>query len=87
MITDLLGLVFFILSRLEIRKMKILQLLDWPTMFQVIHAHVSGRLSYFIFILMLSVTLPSELNLTLPLGTRVPKSTLSHIMQKFYRIQ
>ena len=87
MITDLLGLVFFILSRLEIRKMKILQLLDWPTMFQVIHAHVSGRLSYFIFILMLSVTLPSELNPTLPLGTRVPKSTLSHIMQKFYRIQ
>ena len=42
---------------------------------------------FFVFILMLSVTLPSELTPTLPLGTRVPKSTLSHIMQKFYRIQ
>ena len=35
----------------------------------------------------LTVTSPSELTPTLPLGTKVPKSTLSHIMHKFYRIQ
>ena len=43
-------LVLFILLQLVIRKMRISQLLDWPTMFQATHAHVSDRLINFIVI-------------------------------------
>ena len=43
-------LVVSILLHLVIRKMRISQLLDWPTMFQATHAHVSNRLMNFIII-------------------------------------